>query len=219
MQAPKSSDAPRGHMADKGKTTVLGGKLKLKGDAPKKKKRKHREREDLGGDSDGDDVELPAHSADPVPGVGKLTTSGVVVMGHETQFDTQLEVGDSLLVTISDRYRNTQTDEQRTVNMVLGKTSLNVTAPFSCEVTTPTSFLLLKAAPDIEAIRAARRDEKRRARQAEEEASVVTYKTYKHGGGGTWKTWQTVTERVEAGTTREDMLIRRQKEKADRHCK
>ncbi len=103
--------------------------------------------------------------------------------------------------------------------MVLGKTSLNVTAPFSCEVTTPTSFLLLKAAPDIEAIRAARRDEKRRARQAEEEASVVTYKTYKHGGGGTWKTWQTVTERVEAGTTREDMLIRRQKEKADRHCK
>ena len=64
--------------------------------------------------------------------------------------------GDSILVTISDRFRNTQTDESRVVNMVLGKSSLNLEAPFSCDVTSPTSFMVLKRAPDIAALQAAR---------------------------------------------------------------
>ena len=70
----------------------------------------------------------------------------------------------------------------------------------------------------MEALRAARAAEKKRAKRAEEGSSLVTYKTVKPGSG-TWKTWQVVTERVAAGTSREDMLRRRESEKADRHCK
>ena len=54
--------------------------------------------------------------------------------------------------------------------------------------------------------------------QAEEEASTMTYKVVKPGSG-TWKTWETVTEKVGAGVSREEMLRKRQSEKSDRHCR
>lgn len=192
----------------------LGGKLSFKGD--KEKKKKKREREPV--EDDDDDLPLPT-STEPFAGDGKLTTSGVVVMGHEdSNFAGQLAVGDSILVTVSDRFRNTQDDETRVVNMVLGKTSLNLEAPFSCDVTAPTSFMVLKKAPDLEALKAARAAEKRRMKQLEEEGASVTYKVMK-GGTGPWKTWQNVTEKVAAGTTREEMLLKRAKEKHDRHAR
>ena len=54
----------------------------------------------------------------------------------------------------------------------------------------------------------------------EEEGATLTYQKLKAGqGAGTWKTLQTVTEKVGPGVTREDMLRRREKEKADRFCK
>lgn len=97
---------------------VTGGKLKLKGDIEKPKKRKKRREE---AEDDDDPIELPDYSADPVVGTGKLTSSGVVIMGNGTDFTKELEIGDSLLVTVVDRFRNTQADESRVVNMVLGK--------------------------------------------------------------------------------------------------
>lgn len=204
--------------------SVMGGKLSFKGDKSKKKKKRERE-EDHGAGSGGEDDEdllalqaQGAASTDPVAGEGKLTTSGVVVMGLDTNFSKELSVGDSILVTVSDRFRNIQSDESRVVNMVLGRTSLNLEAPFSCDVTRPTSFMVMKKAPDIESLRRARAEEKKRQKQMEEESSTLTYKVLK-AGSGTWKTWQTVTEKVAAGTTREEMLQRRAKEKADRFCK
>ena len=197
--------------------SLVGGKLKLKGDKPKKKKRPRAEE---GAADDDDDLALPEDAGGtlaPLPGEGQLTTSGVVVMGHGTSFSTQLAIGDALLVSVSDKFRNTQEDETRVVNMVLGKTSLNLEAPFTCDVTAPTSYMVLKRAPDLEALKAARAAERRRLKQLEEESSSVTYKVQK-AGSGPWKTWTVVTERVEAGTTREDMLRRRAKEKHDRHC-
>ena len=194
---------------------VLGGKLSFKGDKPKKKKR---EREEQPGDEDDDLSALPV-TVDPFPGDGKLTTSGVVVMGHEgSNFAAQLAVGDSVLVTVSDRFRNVQEDETRVVNMVLGKSSLNLEAPFSCDVTAPTSFMILKKAPDIEALKAARAAERKRLQKLEAEGASMTYKVQR-AGSGPWKTWTTVTEKVSAGTSREDMLLKRAKEKHDRHAR
>ena len=69
-------------------------------------------------DDDGDDDEdlalqaaVSAAAAGPAPGKGRLTTSGVVVMGVDTDFSAEIKVGDSLLVTVSDRFRNMTTDE------------------------------------------------------------------------------------------------------------
>ena len=156
-------------MSDKPKVS----KLSFKGDKPKKKKK--RDRDDAGDDDDEEALaQAAAVSNDPLPGEGKLTSSGVVVMGHDTNFAEQIAVGDSLLVTVSDRFRNTHDDEMRVVNMVLGRSSLNLSAPFSCDLTAPTSFMVLKKAPDIEALKAARAAEKKRLKKLEEESSVVT---------------------------------------------
>ena len=96
--------------------------LRFKGDKPKKPKKK-RERQDDDEVRD-EDLEIPAdYTPDPIPGMGKLTSSGVVIMGYETDFPSQIQVGDTLLVTVSDRFRNTTTDETRVVNMVLGKSA------------------------------------------------------------------------------------------------
>ena len=202
---------------------VLGGKLSFKGDAPKKKKKKEkRPRDDAAAASD-DDEDLEALVAaaqhDPVAGTGRFTTSGVVVYGTETDFALELAVGDTVMVTISDKFRNESRDEQRIVTMVLGKTSMNLEAPFSCDVTTPTSFMLLKRAPDVAALKAARGEAKKKQRKLEDEESYVTYKVNKPGTSSAYKVWQTVTEKVASGTTREDMLQRRAAEKSDKHCK
>jgi len=198
---------------------VVGGKLSFKGDKEKKKKKK-RGRDGHDDEIPESELALPDNQPTEVPGVGRLTTSGVVVMGVDTDFVAQVAVGDSLFVSVSDRFRNLQTDEVRVVNMVLGKASLNITAPFTCDITTPSVFLVHKKAPDLEALRAAKCEERKRQRQAEEDGEMLTYQKLKPSqGAGTWKTLQTVTERVGPGVSREDMLRRREKEKADRFCK
>jgi len=208
---------------------VLGGKLSLKGgggegglDGIRKKKKKKKKKRDhpadgAAGGSDSE-LEVPEWSDTPLPGTGELTSSGVVVMGHGTAFDRELSVGDSLLVTVTDRYRNTTVDESRVVNMVLGKGSLNLTQPFSCDVSAPISFMFVRKAPDMEALRAERDAKKARAARADQASKEVTYKVYKNSTG-TWNSWKTVTERVAEGVTREDMLDKRCKMKSDHHCK
>jgi hypothetical protein len=65
---------------------------------------------------------------------------------------------------------------------------------------------------------AARAQAKERAARAEERTREVTYKVYK-GGTGPWASWKTVTEKVDASVTREEMLEKRANMKADRFCK
>jgi hypothetical protein len=127
---------------------VLGGKLNLKGvdggvGKKKKKSKKDKDRRDAAAASD-EELEIPEWSEDPMPGTGALTSSGVVVTGVGTAFDKELAVGDSILITVVDKYRNTTSDEIRVVNMVLGKSSLNLQQPFTCDVSTPSNFMFVK---------------------------------------------------------------------------
>eukprot|EP00965_Chrysotila_dentata_P207802 6184339-Pleurochrysis_carterae.AAC.3 len=100
----------------------------------------------------------------------------------------------------------------------LAAASLNLAAPFSCDITSPVVFLIIKKAPDLSALRRAREEERKRSKQAAKEAKEVTYKVVKQGSG-TWKKWETVTERVSGSLSREDMLQKRVEMKADRFCK
>lgn len=151
--------------------------LRFKGDAPKKKKRKERPGGGKADDDDGeDDPQIADYSSDPVSGTGALMSSGVVVMGLDTDFIKELEVGGTLLVTVNDRFRNSSTDEARVVNMVLGKSSLNVNAPFSCDITTAAPFMFVKKQPDIEKLRAAKHEQKRKEKERDEESRQVSYK-------------------------------------------
>ena len=153
--------------------------LRFKGDPPKKKKRKERPdggKADAAADEEEEEAQIADYSSDPAAGTGALMSSGVVVMGLDTDFVKELEVGDTLLVTVNDRFRNTSTDEARVVNMVLGKTSLNVNAPFSCDITSAAPFMFVKKQPDLEKLRAAKREKKRKEKERVEESRQVSYK-------------------------------------------
>ena len=189
--------------------------LRFKGDAPKKKrKERSTEPED---DEEGDLAATEAeYSAVPISATGAIMSSGVVVTGIDTDFPKELELGDTVLATVSDRFRNTTSDEARVVNMVLGKNSLNLNAPFSCDLTSATPFMVVKKKPDLEVLRAARREKLKRAKDVVEEGKTVTYKKV-IASSGTFKKWETVTEKG-SSMSREDMLNVRAKYKADRHC-
>ena len=190
--------------------------LKFKGDAPKKK-RKERPAMPLD-DEEGDLAAVEAeYSADPISATGAITSSGVVVSGMDTDFATEIEVGDTILATVNDRFRQTTSDEARVVNMVLGKNSLGVNAPFSCDLTSATPFMVVKKKPDFEALRAARRAKQKSAKEAVEGSKTVTYKRV-IASSGTFKKWETVTE-TGVSMSREDMLNVRAKHKTDRHCR
>ena len=149
--------------------------LKFKGEAPKKKRkdRPAMPQDDEEGDLAAAEAE---YSADPISATGAITSSGVVVSGIDTDFAKELEVGDTILATVSDRFRQTSSDEARVVNMVLGKHSLGVNAPFSCDLTSATPFMVVKKKPDLEVLRAARRAKQKSAKEAVEGTKTVTYK-------------------------------------------
>ena len=192
--------------------------LRFKGDAPKKKRKERPMPTGDGGDEDDAVAAAVAeYSADPISATGAIMSSGVVVSGLDTDFSKELEVGDTLLVTVNDRFRNTTSDEARVVNMVLGKTSLNLNAPFTCDLTSAAPFMVVKKKPDLEALRASSREKQKRAKEAADETKTVSYKVVV-AGSGTFKKWETVTETGSA-MSREQMLNMRAKHKTDRHAR
>ena len=196
----------------------IGGKLHFKGVTKKSRKKKMREAEQPPSTATSSQLSAPSRSLDPFGGTGKIKTSGVVVMGDDTDFASEIKVGDSIVASVVDRFRNTETSEERRVNMVLGKTSINIEAPFSCDLVQLTSFFVQPKPPDAEQIRAAEEEKRRQSEEDKLSSSILTYKVLRNPGQGPWSSWKTVTERVE-GMTREDMLDIRAKNKADRYCK
>lgn len=73
-------------------------------------------------------------------GIGQITTSGTVVMGHGTSFMNSLSVGDALLVQVDHNHPQ----EMRVITMCLSNTSINLSSPFSRNLTTPTSFQYIR---------------------------------------------------------------------------
>lgn len=63
-------------------------------------------------------------------GMGHITTSGTVVMGHGTSFLSSLTVGDAIL----------QNQEMRVITMCLSNTSINLSSSFSHNITQPSTF-------------------------------------------------------------------------------
>ena len=49
-----------------------------------------------------------------------------------------------LTLPLNHHLRNHHHASRRVVNMVLGKSSLNLAAPFTCDITAPTSFMVIK---------------------------------------------------------------------------
>ena len=206
---------------------AVGGRLRFKGDdAAKPKPKRKRDEEEGGPRTGGAGAAATGAAAAAAPfevkieaGTGRLTSSGTTVQGHETNFMTQLSVGDALMIT----HPMSLVEETKVVRMVLSNTSISISSAFSTDLVSTTAFRFAKApktAPDLES-EERRKKEKLDALEKESVGtyssnggSVFAYRVKKEGAAGGYKI---VTESVN-NATRGDLLDMRAKKKADRHC-
>ena len=181
-------------------------------------------------------------------GTGTITTSGTVVMGHDTIFQSEIQVGDAILVTIlvegdanenenanengnerpssspsSQQQQQQQRlrEEMRIVTMRLSNQSLNLSSAFSRDIQYPTSFSYIRKPKDI-----------RRERQQREEIQRRTLQEQQAHAFGTYASQQQLIyrEKTETGSyrikreeasdakSRGDLLELRAKKTSDKYC-
>lgn len=102
----------------------------------KKKHKKEKERAAAAGVQDGN--AMLAAQPTTVPGSGSVLTSGTSVMGKGTKFSEEVHAGDTITVT----NESTLVEETRRVTMVLGPTSMALSAPFASDVVTHSDFVV-----------------------------------------------------------------------------
>ena len=121
------------------------GKLVFKGDSEKKKKKKKKRILDQADDINlkpSDALRNPVESGteedimQEVRGVGRITSSGNIIFGHDTKFMDQLTIGDAIIVT----HPSTLIDETKIVRMVLSNVSIGISSGFSSDLISTTSF-------------------------------------------------------------------------------
>ncbi len=154
-------------------------------------------------------------------GTGKITTSGTVVTGHGTKFQSELGVGDAILVG----------DEMRVITMRLSDTSLNLSSAFSTSLKEPTKFrFVAKPKNKQQEAQAARQKQHQEASAVQRNAfdiygknssssnnsssssNVFTYREKTETGS------YRVKQQATSSTSRTDLLALRSKKTSDKYC-
>ncbi|CAM9380009.1 unnamed protein product [Heterosigma akashiwo] len=213
-------------MAKSGRLIFKGGEPAVfaKKKKPKKKKRKHSKNEGeeaLKLDSEQERMSPQNTAAEEEEevqiesGAGRLTSSGIVVTGYETEFMNQLTAGDAIMVT----HPTTFKEETRIVKMVLSNVSISISSPFSSDLVTTCPFHFIKA-PKIEVPEEQKEQERKRKNDEEEKGAFGTYAprnkvVYRVRNQFSYKI---ITEDADKSMSREELLDIRSKKKSDRMC-
>lgn len=205
------------------------GQLVFKGEKAKKKKNKakHEQKQDtkvetvnasLPKQDDVPNVTKPAQSTTTSSspkienGIGNITTSGTVVMGHGTSFTSLVSVGDAILVQVDEN----QPQEMRVITMCLSNTSINLSSPFSRNLTTPTSFLFIRKPKASGQSRATKNklelEDHEKASGFQGSNELVYRESTEHGS------YRIKREIVEGDVSRTHLLEMRAKKKSDKYC-
>jgi hypothetical protein len=153
-------------------------------------------------------------------GVGRITSSGTTVFGHETKFMDQLSPGDAILIKHPTSFK----DETKIVKMVLSNISIGISSGFSSDIISTTSFQFIKAPKELTINP---EDEVRNTKQKKQDEEVAAFGTYASKGGeeivyrvkkpGSFGGYAILKESsAEGSMTREELLNFRSKKKADR---
>jgi hypothetical protein len=155
-------------------------------------------------------------------GTGRITTSGTVVTGLDTQFDKELSVGDAILAIIHG------TEELRVVTMRLSNTSLNLSSAFSDSIKQPQSFQYIRKPRHAEKERKhAQHKQLEQARETERSAfdlynskSTLVYREKTETGSYRIKRQDLKRKRdTKSGDiSRGDLLDLRSKKTSDKYC-
>lgn len=193
----------------------------LEADPDPRRVTKHSKEEGNDGGSGAEEGEAPLLQAKA--GSGRITSSGQVVTGYETEFLQELRVNDALIIT----HPSTLMEETRIVKMIVSNKGLSLSSPFSTDLITTTRFRYIHPPEeDEEGGREAREEERRRQEKAGEEEKA--FGTYGGAGGsklvyrvkkaGTYGGYRIVTEDTGASLSRTELLERRLQHKSDRHA-
>ena len=206
------------------------GQLTFKGETTKKakKKAKHDRKEDVkvsapqvvlprSNDELQQNVSKPTKDSTSLSpaiedGIGQITTSGTVVMGHGTSFTNTLSVGDAILVHVEED----QPHEMRVITMCLSNTSINLSSPFSRNLTAPTSFQYIRKPKSSVQSRAAKNqmelDDHERASGFQGSHELVYRERTENGS------YRIKKETVSGDVSRTHLLEMRAKKKSDKYC-
>ena len=167
-------------------------------------------------------------------GQGKITSSGTVLMGFNTKFNSCLNAGDAIIVKIpasndqgsSSSSSSSSKDEMRVVTMRLSDTSASISSSFSQDLKHPTSFQYITKPKNL---RKEREEKEKRKRLTESEIERSAFGTYKSGGNGQTQelvyrertehgSYRIRREEVSSNSTRSDLLEMRLQKKSDKFC-
>lgn len=168
-----------------------------------------------------------ATSSQPIirRGEGKITSSGTVLMGFETKFNSSINVGDAIIVEIPSDDGSSSREEMRVIAMRLSDTSASISSSFSKDLKHPTPFQFIKKPKNVQK----ERDEKeKKERMTKEEIERSAFGTYKSGDGKSKElvyrertehgSYRIRREEVDGDSTRSDLLNMRTKKKSDKFC-
>jgi len=216
------------------------GKLKFKGDKDAKKKKKKIKHEKQSAVKEPSTISTAEDSAPashhhirvaPKPviqqtpnvskGIGYISSSGTVIYGHETKFNSTLNAGDAILVEVTMENGSAQ-EEMRILTMRLSDTSASLSSAFSHDVKNPTEFKYITKPRNQ---RKERTDKEKNEKMTQEEIERTAFGTY--GGGGKDFVYRERTEhgsyrikktKIEGDADRSDLLHMRAQKKSDKYC-
>ena len=168
----------------------------------------------------GEDQQMAAPKV--TTGQGLISTSGTVVSGHGTSFQSQLRIGDAILARVGsgDKTR----EEMRIITMVLSRISVSISSAFSTDLKTPSPYTFINKPRDIQKERAKKSQLAKEEQEAVERQAMGTYMGDGKGEvvyrektvNGGYRIRREKTENVDM--TRSDLLTVRAKKKSDRYC-
>ncbi len=234
------------------------GKLRFKGekDATKKKKKKskHSKAPDAAQQMDASDIGQRASTHASISdsnslrdrlknetaeqegpaiqkGKGLIMSSGTVLMGHDTKFNSTLNPGDAILVQVptTDRRGNQSTQEEmRVITIRLSDTSASISSAFSTDLGSPTPFQSIAKPRNV---KKEQRDRDKKDKMTKEEMERSAFGTYKSSSGdGSGRQEFVYRERTVNGgyrirretvsddVSRGDLLSMRAQKKSDKYC-
>lgn len=163
-------------------------------------------------------------------GIGLLTSSGTVLMGHDTKFTKTINPGDAIIIQVpieDPTGASTTREEMRIVSMRLSDTSASISSAFSNDLKTPTAYKYIHKPRNV---RKERADKLKKEKTNKEEIERNAFGTYSGAGGGNGGTEFVYRERTEHGgyrirrenieesVTRSNLLSMRSQKKSDKYC-
>ena len=148
-------------------------------------------------------------------GNGLISTSGTVVTGHGTSFQSDLRTGDAIIA------QTDRGEEMRVVTMVLSQISISISSAFTSDLKLPTPYKFIVKPRDA---RKERADRDRKANAEKEEVEARAMGTYGNKGEIVYRektehgSYRIRREQTDVELNRSDLLSVRTKKKSDRYC-